>query len=55
MKHKMLYFLGFDCKENNQTLRTHVVITVKPFNFVQFFFSSLDSLVPHTGLFLKPL
>lgn len=50
----MLHFLHFHLKENSQTLCPRVVITLKPFNFVQSFLS-LDSLVPRTVLFLKPL
>lgn len=34
----MLYFLGFDLKEDIQILSTQLVITLNPFNFVQFFF-----------------
>lgn len=51
----MLYFLGFNLKEDIQILSTQLVITLNLFNFVQFFFSFLDSLFPHTVLFLKSL
>lgn len=42
----MLYILGFDLKENFQILSTQVVITLKPFDFVQVFFFSFRPWIP---------
>lgn len=46
----MLHFLPFNLKENSQVLCSRVVITLKPFHFVQSLLS-LDSLVPHSFIF----